>query len=77
MLGKTENRKVWMDFLYPKEIFLALLYGMILFENLTKNNNTCFASAPGQWRPDTHFLLFSSTQTVYLPMPLLHICERH
>ena len=36
MLGKTENRKVWMDFLYPKEIFLALLYGMILFENLRK-----------------------------------------
>ena len=25
-----------------------------------KNNNTCFASAPGQWRPDTHCLLFSS-----------------
>ena len=36
MLGKTENRQVWIDFPYPKEIFLALLYGYILFENLRK-----------------------------------------
>ena len=26
-VGKTENRQVWIDFPYPKEIFLALLYG--------------------------------------------------
>ena len=24
MFGKTENRQVWIDFPYPKEIFLAL-----------------------------------------------------
>ena len=36
MLGKTENRQVWIDFPYPKEIILALLYGKILFVNLRK-----------------------------------------
>ena len=36
MLGKAENRQVWIDFPYPKEIFLALLYGKILFEHLRK-----------------------------------------
>ena len=56
MLGKTENRQVWIDFPYPKEIFLALLYGYILFKNLRK----IIISAPGQWQPDTHCLLFSS-----------------
>ena len=59
MLGKTENRQVWIDFPYPIEIFLALIW--IDFDwKFKKNNNTCFASAPGQWRPDTHCLLFSS-----------------
>ena len=36
MLGRTESRQIWKDFPYPKEIFLALLYGQILFENLRK-----------------------------------------
>ena len=32
MLGKTENRQVWIDFPYPKEIFLALHFDRYCWE---------------------------------------------
>ena len=32
MLGKTENRQVWIDFPYPKEIFLALHFERFCLE---------------------------------------------
>ena len=32
MLGKTENRQVWIDFPYPKEIFLALHFDRFCLE---------------------------------------------
>ena len=32
MLGKTENRQVWIDFPYPKEIFLALDFDRFCLE---------------------------------------------
>ena len=34
MLGKTENRQVWIDFPYPKEIFLALHFFLSFFLSL-------------------------------------------
>ena len=32
MLGKTENRQVYIDFPYPKEIFLALHFDRYCWE---------------------------------------------
>ena len=40
-LGKTENRQVWIDFPYPKEIFLALHFDRYCSE--IKKGNTCFS----------------------------------
>ena len=42
MLGKTENRQVWIDFPYPKEIFLALHFDRFCLE-IKKKDNTCFS----------------------------------
>ena len=41
MLGKTVNRQVWIDFPYPKEIFLALHFDRFCLE--IKKGNTCFS----------------------------------
>ena len=40
-LCKTENRQVWIDFPYPKEIFLALHFDRYCSE--IKKGNTCFS----------------------------------
>ena len=36
VLGKTENRQVWIDFTYHKEIFLALHFDRFCLEILKK-----------------------------------------
>ena len=50
MLGKTENRQVWMDFPYPKEIFLALYFDRFCLEIKKK---TILASARAWFIPKT------------------------
>ena len=44
MLGKTENRQVWIDFPYPKEIFLALHFDRFCLE-IKKKDNTCYSES--------------------------------
>ena len=48
MLGKTENRQVWIDFPYPKEIFLALHFDRFCLEIKKK---TILASARAWFIP--------------------------
>ena len=55
VLGKTENRQIWIDFPYPKEIFLALHFDRFCLEIKKK---AIFASARA-------WFLFYNQENVY------------
>ena len=48
MLAKTENRQVWIDFPYPKEIFLALHFDRFCLE-IKKKGQYLLQREPGSF----------------------------
>ena len=49
MVGKTVNRQVWIDFPYPKEIFLALCFDRFCLEIKKRKRQCLLQREPGSF----------------------------